>query len=107
MATRRGRGGRPAEKGKIGFTKYVIDFAGAGIEKFESVDGLRPVVEASRGIVADPYALRVNGTPKWRLVFDLKATGAAPVELRAYLKDPRGRALTETWLFQHFPSEAA
>jgi periplasmic glucans biosynthesis protein len=107
VATRRGRGGRPGEKAKIGFTKYAIDFAGGGIEKFESADGLIPVIEASRGIVADPYALRVNGTPKWRLVFDLKATGVQPVELRAYLKDPRGRALTETWLFQHFPSEAA
>jgi len=106
VATRRGRGGRPAEKGKLGFTKYAIDFAGGGLDKLESVDGLVPVVETSRGIVADPYALRVNGTPKWRLVFDLKASGSDPVELRAYLKDPRGRALTETWLFQHFPSEA-
>ena len=107
VATRRGRGGRPAESGKAGFTKFAVDFMGGGIEQLESVDGLLPQVEAARGVIKDAYAIRVNGTPKWRIIFDLKAPGTDPVELRAYLKHPDGRALSETWVYQHFPTEAA
>ena len=84
---------RPAgREGQLGFTNMPSTLPAAVFDKLESVDGLVPVVGSARGIVADPYALRVNGTPKWWLVFDLKASGSDPVELRAYLKDPRAGA---------------
>jgi glucans biosynthesis protein len=104
VGTFSGRGGRPAEQGKAGFEKYVIDLEGGGIEQYETADGLMPSIEASRGVVEDAYAIRVDGTKRWRMVFDIKAEGPEPVDIRAYLKAPDGRALSETWLYQHFPA---
>jgi glucans biosynthesis protein len=60
------------------------------------------VVDASRGTIENPYALKVVGTDRWRAVFDLLADGDEPVDLRCYLRLD-GRALTETWIYQYFP----
>lgn len=103
VASRRGRGGRPAEVDKLGLVKYAIDFEGGDLATFESGDAVEPVVSVSRGEVLHPYALRVNTTNKWRLIFDLKADGTDPVEMRAYLRKTAGEPLTETWLAQHLP----
>jgi glucans biosynthesis protein len=65
---------------------------------------VEPVVTASRGTVSGVYALPVVGTKRWRAVFDLEAGGAAPVDLRLYLRRG-GQALTETWLHQYVPFE--
>jgi glucans biosynthesis protein len=102
VASRRGRAGRPAEVQKTGI-KFAIDFAGGEVAKYETTDGLLPVITASRGKIVELYAVRVNTTDKWRIVFDLDAEGPEPVDLRAYLKTKDGAALTETWLSQYFP----
>ena len=47
------------------------------------------------------------GTDRWRIMFDLDVHGQDPVDLRAYLRTKDGRALSETWLFQHFPQQNA
>ncbi|CAN5264573.1 glucan biosynthesis protein D [soil metagenome] len=101
--TRRGRGGRPAEVDKIGLVKYVIDFEGGDLAKYESGATVEPMISVSAGEVLNPYALRVNTTNKWRIVFDLKPPTGAIVDMRAYLRLRSGEALTETWLFQHLP----
>jgi glucans biosynthesis protein len=44
----------------------------------------------------------VDQRERWRALFDLDVTGSEPVDLRAYLK-LGDRALTETWIYQHFP----
>ncbi|MFO1091132.1 MAG: glucan biosynthesis protein [Hyphomicrobiales bacterium] len=98
-----GRGGRPGDPPAPGFTKYVIDLEGGGIDQFKTTDGLIANVEASRGELQNVAALRVDETNKWRMWFDIKADGVDPVDIRAYLKAPDGRALSETWLYQHFP----
>ena len=67
---------------------------------------IEPVVSVSRGEVLNPYALRVNTTNKWRVIFDLKVDGTEPVEMRAYLRKKTGEPLTETWLSQHLPGVA-
>ena len=104
VATRRGRGGIPGVADRRPFDgriKYVVDFEGGDIAKYRSGDPVEPVVSVSRGKVIEPYAIRVNTTDRWRIVFDLKAEGSAPVEMRAYLRKKEGEALTETWLCQH------
>lgn len=106
VASRRGRGGRPAEVDKLGLVKYAVDFEGGDLARFESGDAIEPVVTVSRGEVLHPYALRVNTTDKWRLIFDLKVDGTDPVEMRAYLRKTSGEPLTETWLAQHLPGVA-
>ncbi|MBL8906486.1 MAG: glucan biosynthesis protein, partial [Rhizobiales bacterium] len=103
VASRRGRGGRPAEVDKLGLVKYAIDFEGGDLATFESGDPIEPVVSVSRGEVLHPYALRVNTTQKWRVIFDLKADGTEPVDMRVYLRKKTGEPLTETWLAQHLP----
>ena len=104
VATRRGRGGVPGQPQsyEAGLVKYAIDFAGGGLETYTDADKLQPIVTASRGEIVNPYALSVKGTNRWRLVFDLRAAGAEPVDLRAFLQKPTGEALTETWIAQHF-----
>ena len=86
VASRRGRGGRPAEVDKLGLIKYAIDFEGGDLASFKSGDPIEPVISVSRGEVLHPYALRVNTTNKWRLIFDLKADGTEPVEMRVFLR---------------------
>jgi glucans biosynthesis protein len=61
---------------------------------------VRPVVEATHARIDNPYAIRVVGTERWRLVFDVHPHGDAPVDLRAHLATA-DRALTETWVFTH------
>jgi periplasmic glucans biosynthesis protein len=106
VATRRGRGGRPAEVDKQGLIKYVIDFEGGDLAKYVSGDPVEPVISVSRGKVIEPYAIRVNTTDKWRIVFDLKVEGTDPVDMRAFLRKKDGTPLTETWLAQHLPGVA-
>ena len=64
----------------------------AVFDKLESVDGLVPVVEDIARHRRRPVCAEGQRHPKWWLVFDLKASGSDPVELRAYLKDPRAGA---------------
>jgi glucans biosynthesis protein len=107
VATRRGNGGNPAVRDKAsGYVKYVIDFEGGDLASRESIRNQAiPQITASRGRVVKPFAIRVAGTDKWRIIFDLDAEGAAPVDLRAFLRSKDGTALSETWLFQHFPQQ--
>jgi len=106
VATRRGRGDKPAVVDKQGLVKYVIDFQGGDLAKYETGDAIEPVITLSRGKALNPYAVRVNTTDMWRIVFDLKADGSDPVDMRAYLRKTSGEALTETWLCQHHPGVA-
>lgn len=103
IASRRGRGGRPAEVDKTGLVKYAVDFEGGDLAKYESGDPVEPVISVSAGTIVDSYALRVNTTNKWRIIFDLKPPKGRPADMRAYLRGKSGEALTETWLCQHLP----
>lgn len=107
VATRRGNGGNPAVRDKASaYVKYVIDFEGGDLATRESTRNQAiPQVTVSRGRVVNPFAIRVAGTDRWRIMFDLDVEGPAPVDLRAYLRAKDGQALSETWLFQHFPQQ--
>ncbi|PZF77194.1 glucan biosynthesis protein D [Aestuariivirga litoralis] len=107
IATRRGNGGNPAVRDKAtGYVKYVIDFAGGDLATRESTKNQAiPDITVSRGRVVGPFAIRVAGTDHWRIIFDLDVEGGEPVDLRAYLRTRDGKALSETWLFQHFPQQ--
>ncbi len=73
VASRRGRGGRPAEVDKLGLVKYAVDFEGGDLATFESGDPIEPVVTVSRGEVLNAYALRVNTTEQ--MAGDLRPQG--------------------------------
>jgi glucans biosynthesis protein len=85
--------------------KFVIDFKGKPFKGLGRDDGVELIVSASRGVLSNIYNHPVVGQKeRWRAFFDIKATGSEPVDLRAYLRKG-SRALTETWIYQYFPSE--
>lgn len=99
-STRSGRGGEPGQPRPEGVTRYVVDFAGGELNADLKQDEIEAHVEAAGGTVLRARGEPVPGTDRWRLVTDVAADGAAPVELRAYLTRD-GEPLTETWLHQH------
>lgn len=103
IGTWTGMGGRPGHKRPEGVRKFVIDFQGGSFEGLGRDDGVELIVDASRGEVSNVYNHPVVGqNQRWRAFFDIKADGADPVDLRAYLRR-NGDALTETWIYQFFP----
>ncbi|WP_237151988.1 glucan biosynthesis protein [Oryzibacter oryziterrae] len=99
-STRLGFGGVPGQERPKGVVKYVIDFDGGELAKYGQKDGVEAVVSASAGTVSGVYTLPVVGTTRWRAVFDFKAAGPEPVDMRLFLKT-KDKTLTETWLYQH------
>ena len=98
-----GMGGRPGYKRLDGVRKFVIDYQGPVFEGLGRDDGVELVVTASRGDVSNSYNhLVVDQRQRWRAFFDIKATGAEPVDMRAFLR-MGDRALSETWIYQYFP----
>ncbi|MGQ0673877.1 MAG: glucan biosynthesis protein [Hyphomicrobium sp.] len=103
-ATWTGLGGRPGFKRPPGVKKFVVDFQGPVFAGLGRNDGVEIVVTASRGTVSNAYTHPVvDQRERWRAFFDLEAYGREPVDLRAFLR--KGAiALTETWIYQDFPS---
>ncbi len=100
VATRRGAGGRAGHPKRAGVTKYVIDFEGGNLAELENTDGVKLRLTVSRGTFDLVSAYRVVGTPRWRAIFDYTPEGQETGDLRAFL-DQDGKALTETWMYQH------
>jgi glucans biosynthesis protein len=107
IGTWSGVGGRPgpSHDRPAGVEKFVIDFKGKPFKGLGRDDGVELIVNASRGVLSNVDNHPVVGQEeRWRAFFDIKATGSEPVDLRAYLRKG-SRALTETWIYQYFPSE--
>jgi glucans biosynthesis protein len=104
VATRLGNGGQAGTRRPKGVRKFVVEFKGEALTQLPK--GVLPeaVLSASRGAFSDVQTEAVpNNVPgHWRAGFDLKVTGAEPVELRCYLKSGE-TVLSETWLYQHHP----
>lgn len=83
--------------------KFVIDFESSQFLGVGRDDGVELVVSASRGTIAAVASYPVvSQQQRWRGMFDLTAEGGDPVDLRAYLRKGNS-ALSETWIYQHFP----
>jgi glucans biosynthesis protein len=64
------------------------------------------MITLSRGTIANPYVVKVVGTNTWRAFFDVAAGGSDMINMRCYLR--LGDAtLSETWLYQYFPTRMA
>lgn len=101
-ATRIGRGGEPGKPRPEGVDKFVVEFAGGPLDGLADDAEPKAVITAGRGKISYVFVEPVGKTGRWRAQFDLTAKGAEPVELRLYLRHDGG-ALTETWLYQHWP----
>ncbi len=101
---RLGAGGIPGQSPRPkGVTKFALDFQGDRLKGLTRDSGVKAHVEASRGTLDTIAAYPVVGEPYWRVIFDLKAEGEEPVDLRIYLSR-NGDALSETVLYQFFPA---
>lgn len=100
VATRTGMGGLPGEKLTVTKRKFVIDFRGGRLAELGWKDKVEPVITASEGRIEAPAARPFKEIGGWRCNFDLVPEGAEKVNLRAYLRDEQGAAVSETWLYQ-------
>jgi glucans biosynthesis protein len=78
----------------------VIDFDGGVLGQLTNDDNVKLKVTASKGSFDSVAAYRVVDAPYWRAIFDYTPDGKETGDLRAYL-DQNGKALTETWIYQH------
>ncbi len=60
------------------------------------------MVTVSDGTIDKAYVIKVVSTDRWRALFDLRAEGSDPVDLRCYLR-LGDETLTETWMYQYLP----
>jgi glucans biosynthesis protein len=96
LATRRDRGTAKDGTGH----RFVIDFAGERLAAIpddrppEAVISIGPNQEVAT--LLDHHVVKNPDAGGWRLTFQLKPAGSAPVELRAFLKDGED-VVTETW----------
>ncbi|TAN47502.1 MAG: glucans biosynthesis protein [Methylococcaceae bacterium] len=103
IATRTGVGGIPGQKQTVYSRKFVVDFRGGRLAELGWKDKLEPVVTASKGRIEAAAARPIKELNGWRCNFDLVPDGADPVDLRLYLRDGQGSAVSETWLYQWQP----
>ena len=108
IATRTGRGGILGQKRKYFSWRFVVDFAGPGLEAVSPDAELEPVISTSRGQIELTSARPLESIRGYRVMFDLKDfdSSFAPVDLRLFLRSG-GQPLTETWLYQWSPPEPA
>jgi glucans biosynthesis protein len=95
VATRRDRGTQEDA------WRYVLDFEGAGLQSIPEDTVLEGVVRSQspdgEAEVIEQQVQKNPATGGWRLVFQVRPLGNAPVDLRAFLR--RGeQTLTETWV---------
>ena len=103
-ATRTGPGGIVGKKRTYFSWRFVVDFAGENLVKLGRNAKLKPVITASRGEVEITSVRPLDSLKGYRAMFDLKPDAdKAPIDLRMYIADEKGRALSETWLYQWSP----
>lgn len=107
LATRTGLGGVVGQPRRYFSWRFAVDFAGGELAALAGDASVKAVISASRGRVEITSARPLAALRGWRAMFDLVPDDSTePITLRLYLAH-RGRALTETWLYQWQPPSVA
>lgn len=108
VATRTGLGGIIGQPRKYFSWRFAIDFAGGELATILPEDTVEPVITASRGTVEITSARPLHSIDGFRAMFDLKPPDdrTDPIDLRLFLRK-NGQPLTETWIYQWTPPDAA
>lgn len=101
-ATRVG-GAHGSTDGK-GDRRFVVDFAGGDLGMLDPEAAVEPVVTASAGRIGTVIGRYIPQSRVWQATFDLLPDGAAPINLRLFLRRS-GVALTETWTLRWHPDD--
>ena len=109
QATRTGIGGAIGQKRTHFSWRFVVDFAGGKLSQLERDAQVEPIITASRGEIEIPSARPLAAIDGYRAIFDIdpKDENVEPIELRLFLRGPDQQPLTETWLYQWTPPDAA
>jgi glucans biosynthesis protein len=99
VAMRAGAGGVSGVASPEDTRKFVIDFAGPGLDGLDPEARIEAAVTISRGEIRAQALEALPGAGLWRLVIDAHAPGAGVAELTAHLNG-YGARLTETWAYQ-------
>ena len=81
-----------------GSRRFVLDFIGGGLDRYETDAPIEAVVGATRGEIPLRVVQRNPVTGGWRVVFDFVPADESPTDLRCLLR-LNGQPLTETWLY--------
>ncbi|MCX5516927.1 glucan biosynthesis protein D [Kaistia defluvii] len=105
QSTYHGVGGIPGQPRPEGAVRFVVDFTGPKVADLKRGDG-KADITVSRGNVtlSDAYPVVAGEKGVYRVFFDLMAHGSEPIDMRMFVRDKDGAALTETWLYQFFPA---
>jgi glucans biosynthesis protein len=88
--------------------RFVVDFAGDNLKRLGRNAKLKTVITASRGEIELPSVRPLDSLKGYRAIFDIQPDkDSAPIDLRLYIADEKGNALSETWLYQWTPPPAA
>ncbi|MFO1104706.1 MAG: glucan biosynthesis protein D [Amaricoccus sp.] len=108
VATRIGAGGVPGQPRPANTIKLVCDLDGRGFEGLDRTSGVEAKVDVSRGTLGLTVAYPIAGTSLWRVMFDVDMgpdNGKdEPIDMRMFVHR-EGKALSETWIYQVFPSQ--
>jgi glucans biosynthesis protein len=99
VATRTGVGGPSGIKNEAGLRKFVVDFAGGLLGDLPADTKVEAKTNVAGGEIVGSTVFKVEASNSWRLAFDVRPAGAAPMELSSYLQFG-DRVLTETWQYQ-------
>lgn len=104
VATRTGIGGVVGQVRRYFSWRFAVDFAGGELASLTKSEDVEPVISASRGEIEIPSARPLHEINGFRAMFDIKPTNDSvePIDLRLFLRR-RGKALTETWIYQWTP----
>jgi glucans biosynthesis protein len=99
-----GIGGQVGGKRKHFSWRFVVDFAGGELASLAHDADVEPIVTVSRGTAELASARPFGAIRGWRSMFDVRPPDEStqPIDIRLFLS-LRGRALTETWLYQWTP----
>ncbi len=104
-ATHTGLGGVIGRKREYFSWRFAVDFNGGALGQLGENAKVEPVISASRGDIEITSARPLTPINGYRAMFDIrpKDDSAEPIDLRLYLRNAKGEALTETWIYQWAP----
>jgi len=109
VATRTGLGGVVGRKREYFSWRFAVDFAGGELAALATANAeVEAVVETSRGRLETISARPQHAIKGYRAMFDVVPPdeSTTQIDIRLYLRH-KGRALTETWLYQWNPPAPA
>ncbi len=104
VGTRTGVGGPSGIKNEAGLRKFVVDFSGGMLSSVAGDAKVAAKTSVGGGDVVGSSIERIDSKGIWRVSFDVRPGGDAPLEMSSYLVLAE-RPISETWHYQWRPGD--